>query len=558
MAKKLGLMVILSLLITLYTGCTSTTDTDDVSSTEEVIENQQDQTNSETDIDMDENTTQEDTPMEPIVVEPSFGGILRMACDPYDTLDPLLSMSQTTQTVLSLIYEPLFKIDENYDIQNILVENYVINSDATSITLNLKSDIFFHDGQPLTSADVEYTINLIKDNLKSPYYNMALPIRHVTIVDDWTLTLYFDRFQYAYMYDLTFPVISKTATSDREAWPIGTGPYKYVDDQTMQNISLTYNETYHGEKPYIQDIVFTVTDAEAVREDMFNQKLIDLLMPSRFDWLKYSDNDVQNLTEYQSAYYDFVGFNYANPLSQNLNFKKAIAHALDRSYMIENQLLGHGQIVDSFVPSSLIEKDSNQFVYNFDIETAKSLLVEGDLIDHDNDGIIDLVSSIDSNVYEPILLKMIYNSDNPLRKEIAPMILTDLTNIGLDIELVALNTEDFNIALESGDYDLVYAGYKIGQKPDYSPLIGTDGALNFGGYSDAKIDQLLDQVYYAGDRASLISDLSQLDLAVIEALPVVSLYYLNGAVMTNDEIYGTLSPTTYEMLTGIETLYTNH
>ena len=84
---------------------------------------------------------------------------------------------------MNLIYDSLFTIDENYDTVPQLVEEYKIENNGIDIYIKLK-DIKWHDGTILTSNDVKFTIDLIKQNIDSPYNALVENISSISIIND--------------------------------------------------------------------------------------------------------------------------------------------------------------------------------------------------------------------------------------------------------------------------------------------------------------------------------------------------------------------------------------
>ena len=80
-----------------------------------------------------------------------------------DTLNPLRSENQSVRDAFSLCYEPLFALNENMEIEGVLARNINVTDDCMSAVVTLKDSALWHDGIKFTSADVVYTINLLKE-----------------------------------------------------------------------------------------------------------------------------------------------------------------------------------------------------------------------------------------------------------------------------------------------------------------------------------------------------------------------------------------------------------
>lgn len=115
--------------------------------------NEEDDTESTTD---EVPSTDEDTVVEVKEVIPTYGGVLRVALEAPQSLNPVESNIQSVQQILGLIYEPLFSIDSTLKPQKKLVESYELSQDGKSLTIVLKEGIQFHNGDILTTEDVVF------------------------------------------------------------------------------------------------------------------------------------------------------------------------------------------------------------------------------------------------------------------------------------------------------------------------------------------------------------------------------------------------------------------
>ena len=125
-----------------------------------------------------------------------------------ETINPITNKNKSVGYIMNLIYDSLFTIDENYDTVPQLVEEYKIENDGMSINIKLK-DIKWHDGTTLTSSDVKFTVDLIKQNIDSPYNALVENISSILIINDKEFNINFND-KYAFSIDtLIFPIVSE-------------------------------------------------------------------------------------------------------------------------------------------------------------------------------------------------------------------------------------------------------------------------------------------------------------------------------------------------------------
>lgn len=495
---------------------------------------------------------------EPAVVVAEFGGQLRIAMSPATSLNPLENKVANVAEVLDLVYEPLFVLDNTLLPQPVLVESYTYELEGRSLTLVLKEGVLFQNETPLTASDVAYTIDAIKDLETSPYKPLVLPIKRVSVLDERTLTLYYDE-PYAFMLnDLTFPILSKTylQSGDYDPMvPMGTGPYGFVDYQVMQSMDLTANPLWHGGQVYVENIHVVVMNETSNLETLFDQHLIDLMNPDKFNWLKYSDKEDQQIESYLTTNYDFIGFNFENDLLQIKGVRQGIAYAIDRDNLIYNQFINHATLVDTpVIPGSWFETEA-PLTYTYDLEMARELASDVPWSDQDGDGLLDKVDVLDESKYETIQLVMLVNGSSSVRTSAAPIIAADIQAIGIDVVVEVVDSATYYERVLAKDFDLLYGGWQLSTKPDYVGLFTTDGAQNYFGYASEEMDFTLASLVSAYDQETVKERVAEFETILKEDMPYVSLYFLEGAVMSRDKVHGQLMPSNGSVLNHIEALY---
>jgi ABC-type transport system substrate-binding protein len=121
-----------------------------------------------------------------------------------------------------------------------------------------------------------------------------------------------------------------------------------VDFTAMQNLKLEVFEGWHEAVPYISQIECVITREESAERTAFEQALIDMYVPSQLDWRTYSEIEVKPI-EYTTSYLDIVGFNFQSELLNDIDFRQAIAYAIDREAILSTQYLDHGVITDGIL-----------------------------------------------------------------------------------------------------------------------------------------------------------------------------------------------------------------
>jgi peptide/nickel transport system substrate-binding protein len=200
--------------------------------------------------------------------EAADGGTLKLAVTRFNTLNPLLNKNYSLFQIHHLIYEGLVTFDENMEIKPLLAQDWNKSTDGQSLQLTLRQDVNWHDGKPFTAEDVIFTINLIKGNINgnSVFKGSLQQITDVREIQNGVINITFSKPFSNSLEVMTFPILPKHLFDGNDInklkspdFPlVGTGSYKLYNYETMRSIQLSRNDTYWGQKPYIEKIDITI------------------------------------------------------------------------------------------------------------------------------------------------------------------------------------------------------------------------------------------------------------------------------------------------------------
>ncbi|NLY86635.1 MAG: peptide ABC transporter substrate-binding protein [Tissierellia bacterium] len=527
---------------------------------------------------------------------PVEGGNVILPLTNFDTLNPLMTENSSYYFFSKLIFEGLFDFDKNLNIIPQLAKDYTIENDGKIVVIQLKDNIFWHDGERFTAYDVEFTINTIKyANADTTYKQMFSKsmgsfspsdirrIMDVSVLDDTSIQITFDRAFSNNLEVLTFPIIPKhrfstgkgsnqdykKALEMEDYTPIGTGPYKFHSYEKTKEIILSSNENYREGKPYIDNITGMVLDNEEDILTAFETGQIHMATTISVDWDKYEQNSRIKAFEFVSGNYEFLGFNFEKEIfsgERGRSLRKAIAYGIDRQSIIQNLYLGHGTQIDVPIhPDSWLLSDKGN-TYGYNLELAKKEISKLGWADNDKDGILE------DEEGNKITLNLLTNTYNLMRLKTAELIKEDLEKLGIAINIIPNEEktdditledienqwEEINDLLSSGNFDMVLLGWQLSVIPDLSFAFHSSQIeynTNFIRYSNDTMDQLLETVFLDGNRDRKIEHYDKLQSFIIEDLPYVSLFFKNKALLVDTKIMGELDPTFFNPYRGIEKAY---
>lgn len=536
-------------------------------------------------IDSDDNTD----------IIPKEGGQVTIPLTNFNTLNPLFTTNTNYYHFSKLIFEGLFDFDIDLSIKPKLVESYFIFNEGKTLSLELKDGIRWHDGNPLTTDDVAFTIDVIKYANRDSIYgnvweeNLGVDgidfngVIETNVIDDKIIEIVFDNVYSNNLEVLTFPIIPRhifqenssnrntimNALMIEDYIPIGTGPYKFESYEKQRYINLIKNEDYWDGIPYIDEITGKILEDEELILTAFETGQVSFASTIGVDWDKYKQSERIKVLEYISPNYDFLGFNFDNDImlgEKGLAIRKAIYYGINRQDLIHKVYLGHGTQIDVPLHPDSYLLSSYAYTYGYNIDMAINILSDAGFKDLDGDDILE-----DENGTS-LVLRFITNPDNYERRLVGEMIKDYLYDIGIDLildydsqykkeytkEEEDIIWEEFNDRLIRGDFDMVLLGWQSSVITNFSPMFHSsmiDIGTNFINYKNEMMDQLLVDTLIDRSREEKIDLYEKFQKHIVEDIPYMSLYFENKGLLVDTRIQGDLNPTFFNLYNGIENCY---
>ncbi|HYF75259.1 MAG TPA: ABC transporter substrate-binding protein, partial [Candidatus Nitrosocosmicus sp.] len=347
--------------------------------------------------------------------KPVAGGTLNMSSVEPGSLNPLLSKSKSYNEVSKLIFQSLVDYDEKLKITPVLAQSWGFEAGSKCV-VKLKDNILWSDGKSFTADDVKFSMDTIKASADSIYKSNLEHVFSYKVRDNSTIEVVFDQ-PFANAIDmLNFPIIPEHVyRADLNVLPIGTGMFKVSQYNKLKSMELVYNENWIGaEKPYIEKIKVTfINDTEAF-STAFQSKELDILHTTSYDWEKYSELKNVSAYKYTTMYYDFIGFNYNNPVFQDKAVRKAMILGINRKSIVDKYLLGNAAVTD--VPINPVSwlSDGEGVKYNYSKSEAQNLLKAAGFADSNNDGLLEREVS---GVRQELKFTLLTNDENEFRRK---------------------------------------------------------------------------------------------------------------------------------------------
>lgn len=498
------------------------------------------------------------------------------------TINPILNKDKSVAYIMNLIYEGLFGIDENYNVENKLVEKYTMSSDGKSIEIKLVSDAKWHDGSDVTSSDVKFTIDLIQKNSDSPYSDLVSNIKNINIQDSENFTILLNESDPFILEKLTFPIVSSDELSNVSTKDlaenkynyIGNGAYKIKEYVERQHLILEKNEDYFGDLLENRKEIFIklVPDKESQTEMVLSLDS-DIASISLGELSKFENKKEFNITDYAGRDYEMAIFNYDNEYLNNKNFRKAIISAIDREKIIKEAYVGYATL--SNFPLRTTSKYYNEDIkaIEYNKENALKYLSKGlktvsesieskkedeektdDLngIVEDNTGSAKSNSELSKDEIKEILkeinLKIIVSADNDERLKVANIISSNLSSIGIKTTVEELDDKAMSKALSDKEYDIALIGYSLSSIPDVR------GIIESCNINDKQLSSYISALGNSTSEDETKKVYNQIQKYMVDNASFISLGVLDNFIVTNKRLEGAIYPNDFDTYKGISNL----
>jgi len=453
-------------------------------------------------------------------------------------LNPAVQSGIATMMPGAQIFATPLGIDAKWQPTPYLAEKWSVSEDARSITLHLRKDAVFHDGRPITSEDVQFSVEAVRDN--HPFRSMFAPVNAVTLSDRHTAVIRLSEPHPALALAMTtvfLPIMPKHIYGDGQPLPthprnatnvVGSGPFRVVDFKPGEhNILERFDRFFLKDRPMIDRLIIReFKDASSLLlafergEVDINVQLTD---PRDVDRARKIPGAtvVPNMAGGIGALI-WLAFNNKHPQLQDKRVRQAISYAVDREFVTKTLFAGLHQRATGPIGSASPFYSNQVERYDLNLQKATQLL--------DAAGLKPGANGM------RLQLGLDFIPGSPDLRTTAEYLKPALAKIGVDVQL--RNSPDFPTwarRVSSWQYDMTidsvwnWGDPVIGVHRTYLSNNIREGVIwsNTHQYSNPKVDEILAAAGRERDQARRKALYAEFQRIVVDDAPIAFLYEPN-------------------------------
>lgn len=444
------------------------------------------------------------------------------------TLDPQGSNTDANMMAFTLTHETLVEVDpETNEVIPGMAKSWEVSPDGCTFTFEIPDNVKFTDGSACTANDVKFTFERAKES--SFTKTKVELVTDVKVIDDTHVAVTIAKPSQEFLLLLahqSMSILSEAlVTADEFGYETGTGRFAVEEWVPGDQISFVRADTFYGEPAPTNKIVFRLIKEESSRLIALQTGEIDICIDPLSTDLSYIEDDANlELIKIPNYVLLYIAMNNERKGLDDVHVRKAITYATDKASMIQVGYNGEGFVHDHWVNRGQFGWYDDLQVYGYDIEKAKAELAQ--------------------SPYKPgdLKLRVIYNGT--AKENMALVLQSDLAQIGIELELIKLETAALKGILNDAalDYDLCLYQFTDNLGTDFTlrNQFGSyeqDGALKKNGSNRANMkdpvyNKMIDDALIEQDAAKREKMYNDIEVYLNDRVPIVPIAtsYINIGV----------------------------
>ena len=442
------------------------------------------------------------------------------------SLDPRIGVDAQSEKIGSLIFDSLVHKNEHFNLDPWLATSWE-TPDPLTYRFHLRTNVRFQNGQPLTSADVKYTLDSMRDGTVITAKAQALAhIDHVDAPDAATVVIHLKQPDAALLWNLSdgaIGVVPVGSGRDFAFHPIGSGPFRFVSQLQDDEVILERSDNSWHPRPAIARIRFAVVPDAITRALELEKGSADVCINcltadmvsalAKRPNLQVEDGPGTNL--------NYITFNAQDSVLRDVRVRQAIACAMNRPLIIHSLWRDRARLAGSLLPPQHWAWTGDVQQYPYDPAKANALLDAGGW-KRGKDGVRFHLAMKTSTDETSRLLAMILQQQ--------------LRDVGIALEVRSFEFATFFSDIGKGAFQMYTLRWLGQEDPDtfryaYDSHMFPPHGANRGRYTNAALDALIQEAGTSGDLAQRRADYVKVQQILAIDLPSINLWYLDSVLV---------------------------
>ena len=453
-------------------------------------------------------------------------------------LDPRVGIDAQSERIDELIFDSLVRRDEHFELKPWLAESWAI-PDPQTYVFHLRKGVRFHNGQPLTSRDVKWSVDsLLTGKIRSSKSATYNKIDHIDAPDDYTVIIHLKEPMASLLWNLSDGAIGVVPYGSGEEFnkdPIGSGPFRFVSARQEKEVIIERNPNYWATPAKLQRVEFKVIPDATTRALELRKHSADVAINSLIaDTVLVLRNDPGlTVMEAPGTIYAYIALNLRDPILKDIRVRHAMAHAIDVQPIIRYLLRDQAQPACSVLPPEHWAYDGDVPRYPYSPRQARQILDEAGY-------------RATNGVRFHIVMK---SSTDEATRLMAAVLQQQLREVGIALDIRTYEFATFFSDITKGAYQM-YSMRWIGgnQDPDIFEYVFDSNSFppkraNRTFYANPRVDELIREGRSSLDQQKRKLIYDEIQRIVAEDLPYINLWYLDNVLVHTNRVRGIeLSP----------------
>lgn len=434
----------------------------------------------------------------------------------------------------SLIFAGLTSHDENNKVVPGLAKSWTWDENSKTYVFKLKKGLTFHDGEPVTSNDVKFTLEaILNEKNQSEIISNYNDIESISCPDDETVIIKLKENNVAFPDYMTIGILPKhllegedLITSEFNQKPVGAGPYMVTEWDQGQSITMKKFNNYYGGEPNIETVVFKIVPDSDARAIQIETGDIHMAQVTPKGAKQLEGNEEINIYNMKTADYRAIAYNFNSKLfKENSELPNILSYGINRDAIIKSVQLGEGEKAYSPIQKNKYNnEDINKFQYN--PKKCQALLAENGW-KKAKDGFYEKNG-------QQLSFTISAMADDKVRVDMATMCANQLQQIGIKATAEAKAELDW----DNQDSCIIGWGSPFDADDHTYKVFSTGVGDNYTAYSNEKIDSMLSLARHTNDEEARRHLYKKFQEEMTKDMPYTFISYVDADYAVGKNITG--------------------